>query len=470
VRKCPDSPFLSFFPLFLQPLSEAHRTYIENLDVDADAQMLSESLNICEEAIDYFRASSALLKAGVKAGLTLYEIACLCCRNDNLAEVPSMLEKLFDMAEELAAAAMENARWDHTAASRALVEQLSPTRRKRNSSMLSLVANSIPSFRLASTDEHLLELCGSASSAAAEAASILPSASGTPSGLTRALEGHGRDSPALLAQSSASDSSSEAGDGHCDKDLCYEWAAAVIQDVGVDPGKPVVIPATHRRTMRSGSIMSEEDGLSSSPKGFWHIRPGTNPLEDDDDDVSVTWSPCASPRTSSIAFSDRSDAPSPMLPLDDAQDMIKMAKPITVTFANIAPGPYLPPQNAIRVSPFKTDASTGDYPFVQRSESGISRSKSYSALSVAGSASKKSSFSLHDRQSSGGSDEEQQRRRHNVSAAMKDYGENYEVYRKYFHNFIDLVIVRETSAVRGANSKKQVLSSSAPSPSFRLGF
>jgi hypothetical protein len=374
-----------------------------------------------------------------------------------------MLEKLFDVAEELAAAAMENARWDHTAASRALVEQLSPTRRKRNSSMLSLVANSLPSFRLTPTDEDLLELCGSASSAAAEAAASPPS-SGTPSGLTRALEGHGRDSPALLAQSSASDSSSEAGDGHCDKDLCYEWAASVLQDVGVDPGKPVVIPATHRRTMRSGSIMSEEDALSSSPKGFWHIRPGTNPLEEDDD-VSVTWSPCASPRTSSIAFSDRSDAPSPFLPLDDAQE-IKMAKPTTVTFANIAPGPYLPPQSAIRVSPFKSEANTGDYPFLHRSESGMSRSKSYSALSVAGSASKKSSFSLHDHQNS---DEEQQRRRHNVAAAMKDYGENYEVYRKYFHNFIDLVIVRETSAVRGANSKKQVLSSS-PSTSFRLGF
>ena len=95
--------------------------------------MLLEQMNLCEEAVDYFRASSALLKAGVTAGLTLYDIAILCCRNDNLAEEPSMMEKLFDMASELAHRAVESNRWHHTAASRAIVEQLCPHVRRRSS-------------------------------------------------------------------------------------------------------------------------------------------------------------------------------------------------------------------------------------------------------------------------------------------------------------------------------------------------
>ena len=72
------------------------------MNIEKDARLLKERLNICTEAIDYFCASCSILKAGVQAGLTLYEIAVMCCRNDNLGELPSKLEMLFSMAAELA--------------------------------------------------------------------------------------------------------------------------------------------------------------------------------------------------------------------------------------------------------------------------------------------------------------------------------------------------------------------------------
>ena len=81
-----------------QPICNKLKKYIEALDIEADARLLHENLNIPGAAIDYFRASSALLKTGARAGLSLYDIACMCCRNDNLAEVPSMMENMFSMA------------------------------------------------------------------------------------------------------------------------------------------------------------------------------------------------------------------------------------------------------------------------------------------------------------------------------------------------------------------------------------
>jgi hypothetical protein len=74
--------------LLLQPLSEKAKNYVLKLDIDADINILKEKLNICQEAVDYFRSSSKLLQEGVKAGLTLYDIAIMCCRNDDLGEIP----------------------------------------------------------------------------------------------------------------------------------------------------------------------------------------------------------------------------------------------------------------------------------------------------------------------------------------------------------------------------------------------
>lgn len=376
--------------------------------------MLSERLNICQEAVDYFRASSSLLKAGVKAGLSLYEIAIMCCRNDNLAEVPSMLEKLLDMASDLAHVAIENERWHHTAASRALVEQLSP-RHRRRSSMVSMVSRtstmSNRSSKSFQDSEEMQTLRRETSSS-------------SPSELTKALAG--RDSPGL-AQSSASDSSAEEVDCNCEKEECEEWAASVILDVSVDQ-------MIQNRAVRSGSVVSDDASsdysLSSSPKGFWHVRPGSNVTADDG---SVCWSVGGSPRNSTGQNSECSEPPA--INLDDSQDF----KSPTVTFSALvhAPGPYLPPKT-VSVSRTGVSFDDSDYPALNRSDSGVSsggmsRSKSYSALPATHAA-----------------------RRSSINRVAKDVSqENLENYRKYFLKFIDLVIVRETT-VATHNSKHSV--------------
>lgn len=72
-----------------QPISKKTKEYILGLDIEADVRVLRERLHIRSEALDYFRASSTLLKAGVKAGLTLYDIAVICCRNDDAGKTGS---------------------------------------------------------------------------------------------------------------------------------------------------------------------------------------------------------------------------------------------------------------------------------------------------------------------------------------------------------------------------------------------
>lgn len=113
------------WPQLKEPLSQSHRDYIlHTIDIEADILLLQERLHIPTDALDYFRATNRLLKAGVKAGMTLYDIAVICCRNDDCGELPSKLENMMCMAKEVASAAVRNGRWHHTAASRALADQL----------------------------------------------------------------------------------------------------------------------------------------------------------------------------------------------------------------------------------------------------------------------------------------------------------------------------------------------------------
>ena len=259
---------VSFVPT-IQPISENHKKYIRNLDIEKDARMLREQINLCEEAVDYFRASSALLKAGVAAGLTLYDIAILCCRNDNLAEEPSMMEKLFDMASDLAHRAVESNRWHHTAASRALVEQLCPRTRRRSS-------------LLASAFEGRRSFHRSISNAETESKRVTAPISDQ----TQALK---INDPPGMAQSSSSDSSSNNGDAADEKEECEEWAAEVIANVTEHQMSPIKI-----RPTRSPSVSSDDASSDSneSPHGFWCTAPGD--INDDDND-SIDWSPVSTP-------------------------------------------------------------------------------------------------------------------------------------------------------------------------------
>jgi hypothetical protein len=247
-----------------QPMSKKTKQYILNLDIDMDARILRERLNICSDALDYFYASSSILKAGAKAGLSLYEIAIMCCRNDDLGEVPSKLEVLFGMAGDLAESAIRNDRWGHAAASRALAEQLSP----HGGSLLTPCSNKNGFGRRAASAFDLNEL-----------AALTGSSNRGPAA--------DRNMPSMI-QSAGSDSSSDSGD--VEREDCEEWAAELIKNVTMDTSSRLLNTKT-----RSPSI--ESDGSNDSPGGFWQKSPGS--LDDfscgSEEDESVNWSPVSSP-------------------------------------------------------------------------------------------------------------------------------------------------------------------------------
>jgi len=89
------------WPQLKEPLSAKAKKYINSLNIDEDAKLLKERLNLDDEAIKFFRASNHLLITAVNAGLTLYQIASLCCRTDNFGEVPSKLEVMTTRAKEV---------------------------------------------------------------------------------------------------------------------------------------------------------------------------------------------------------------------------------------------------------------------------------------------------------------------------------------------------------------------------------
>ncbi|CAJ1969230.1 unnamed protein product [Cylindrotheca closterium] len=240
------------WPQLKQPVSKVTREYIMRLDIEEDAKTLRDRFNIDQKAIDYFCASSRLLKLGISKGLTLYDIACMCCRNDTLGELPSRLEALFSMAGDLAGLAIENGRWHHSAASKALTEQIalntdsllgaprvsSSMRKVASSVQFGQATNGLAGLQLMAKDETV---------------------------------------PGMV-NSSASCSSSDSveGEQEGERDETEQWAADVVLDVSMD--KSMSIAKT--RTGRSNSIESE--GSSDSSQGFWQYSPRDD-LDDDED-------------------------------------------------------------------------------------------------------------------------------------------------------------------------------------------
>ena len=71
------------WPQMKQPLSKKSRDYVLKLNIEADVRMLQERLNMQNDVLDYYRSSCQVLKAGVRAGLSLYDIcSAILCRND----------------------------------------------------------------------------------------------------------------------------------------------------------------------------------------------------------------------------------------------------------------------------------------------------------------------------------------------------------------------------------------------------
>jgi hypothetical protein len=392
------------WPQLKQPLSERSKKYILELDVEADARMLRERLNICQQAVDYFRASSRLLQAGVKAGLSLYEIAVMCCRNDNQGEILSKLEVLTSMASELATSAVENGRWHHSAASRALAEQLSPNggsllRSDRSSAMRKSASSA---YFTAFFDE--VEV------------------------LDQPVQRN--DVPGMA--SSVSDSSSEVDDMAVDgEEECEEWAAALIADVSLDKSMSILQCKNRSASVECESASSDTE-LSSSPKGFWHVRPCTSPSIASDDE-SIQWSPHTTPK----AIAD-----GPFLPLDIGPRVtfaehlvdVKPYRALRLPMVSFADAGAVDLQLPAAMPDLEDDGVDPDREMLfstsplERSDGGLGRSRSYTALSSIPS-------KVDSRVSTTGKKPLHPLRIH-----------DYDQFRDYFLKFVDLVIVRETIA------------------------
>jgi hypothetical protein len=396
-------------------MSKQTKKYILNLDIEKDVRILRERLNICDEAIDYFYASSSILKAGTKAGLNLYEIAVMCCRNDDAGQIPSKLEVLFDMAGELAQSAIQNGRWGHAAAQRALVDQLSPhggSLLTPNSKKSSLSRRAASAFDL----NGLVSLSDKSK----------PSVSG---------EGH---MPSMI-QSAGSDSSSEADDAAIDD--CDEWAAELIKNVSIDTNQKLM-----KTKSRSHSV--ESDGSSdSSADGFWQRSPGS--VDGSDDETSINWSPSSSPsreilegfflndsrmsynpfepaRRSSLRFSDEAFDNSVVFPS-------KARTPTKVTFAGLGGVDQdfnvgLDHDNDPRFKHSNSDVGDKPRPIIGLQKPNMRRSQSYSALP----SNNISNIPLDDQKATV---------KRSRSPSFSD-----EEYKSYYLKFVDLVIVREVTA------------------------
>jgi hypothetical protein len=268
------------WPQLKEPLSQAHRDYIlQTIDIEADIRLLQERIHIPSDALDYFRATNRLLKTGVKAGMTLYDIAVICCRNDDCGELPSKLENMMAMAKELASAAVRNGRWHHTAASRALADQL----------RAEVVTNNTPSFSKSKSSAALLVT--------------------TSSDTSTCTEDHGDN------------------EDNDEEEECDEWAAAVVAEARVVETNNASSPyhsSSHQRQRaisygnydeHNDNHNNDDSSKSTDGGGFWHVAPN----DDDKSDDSSSWAPSlgVSPKlspTQNIRASVTFDVPTILLP------------------------------------------------------------------------------------------------------------------------------------------------------------
>lgn len=402
-------------------MSQKTKDYILNLDIEKDAKMLRDCLNIGDEALSYFYASSSILKAGTKAGLTLYEIAVMCCRNDNLGEVPSKLEVLFGMAGDLAKSAIRNNRWGLAVASRAIQDQLSP----QGGSLL--------------TPSPKMGFGRKAASAFDLAALVKPKELNS----SQAVPG--------MTQSAGSEESSSYSDvAEDEKENPEDWAAELVNAVSLDTSTRFV---TKPRSHSIESDSSSEDG------GFWHTSPNSpedswdeESVSNIEDEESVNWSPSSSPTTAKLGLSfmptnlfdsGRIQSSGSRSSFEEngatkaLQDLVPPRMPVRVSFANmnIDFNPDVQDENDCGES--ESSDKGIDIP-IPKPLSRMGRSRSYSVLS---------SSSMSENQNS------EERKTSRDTSFTQSYTENQ--YREYYLKFVDLVVVREITAAAGARESIQ---------------
>jgi len=270
------------WPQLKLPVSKQMRKYILSLDIEDDVRMLHDRLRLPTKALDYFRASSKLLQEGVKKGLTLYDIAILCCRNDNTGEKPSPLEVLMATATDVASSAIHNGRWHHAAASRALEHQLSPGNNNRKTP----IRNSVPVPK-----SNMLKSASSVNMSSYPSDTIRKTATKP---LLKSSMKPSLKSSATKDQITPTPSTTSGEYG------CKEWAASVIIKFDAPP-----IPTPSRR-QRSTSVISvsshdshdsSNTSDSSTDGGFWVRAPSSTHGRAEDD---YLWTPDGSPRMTPV--------------------------------------------------------------------------------------------------------------------------------------------------------------------------
>jgi len=420
------------------PLGKKARDYVLNLDIDEDVRLLKERLGMGDDVLDYYRVSCMILKSGVKAGLTLYEIASgILCRTDPSGEIPSKLETLTSVAGELATSAVHNGRFHHATASLALEEQLSSSKNSRRSSIFpSPFTKPRPVVRSASSS--VFSQVPSMGGESVFTDELFRGGSNL-SGEELSTEFHSRTSsmsanPPEVVQSSQSDENSfdsascsfESGPDDVEAD---EWAADMIamadQNMDIkDNGLFGRSRTTSESSTSSGEGSSSSDS-SKSPVGFWTVRPGSSfdDRSEDDDDDSICWAPSLShnPITSTKdanLFSPHAFSSSNLVKFVEES---KTGSPEEDDSNNADDefGPITPPNQVTSFSAFKPLQKT------------MYRSHSYAAFS---------SHSSHgyDRRPTMFQSTNMRPRNSLSSTQEKD------LFRTYFMKFVDLLIVRET--------------------------
>lgn len=343
----------------------------------------------------------------------------MCCRNDNLGEIPSKLEVLFGMAGDLAKSAIRNDRWGLAVASRAIQDQLSP----HGGSLLTPGPNS--GF-------------GRKAASAFDLAALV-----TPKELngTQAV-------PGMTQSAGSEESSSYSDDAGAEKEDPEEWAAEIVNAVSLD---------TSSRFVNKPRSQSIESDSSSEEGGFWHTSPNSpedswNGSGDEEsvsntgDEDSVTWSPSTSPskKALGLSFMDKNILDTSRILFDDSrrtsfsensatkalQKLVPPRMPIRVSFANI----NIDFDRNIEDEKYHDEGDVNENSVnipVPKPIAKMGRSRSYSALS---------SSSMENQSSD-------ERKTSKDTSFTQSFTEDQ--YREYYLKFVDLVVVREITAAAG---------------------
>jgi len=435
------------WPQLKKPLSEKSREYILNLDIDADVRLLQESLQIGTEALDFFRASTKILQAGVKAGLSLYDIAVMCCRYDDAGEISSKLEVLSSQAKDLALCALKNERWGHVTASRAIAEQIShsptTTITSRNLNDLSSSSTILKSKSLANFSSFSFDLT------TAEESPASAQTSGSESS-TNEEDAHPEEEP-----NSSLNEHKDEDDLDVQED-CQEWAAGIVADVDIENiyrPRSLSENSTESNSSAESSSHPQEPGSSY---GFWRVRPGDDTVFTD----TASWTPSSSPSLPSM------DSRNDMASLNGESDPIESKH--NVTFVGISldqpigqptpdssarshrPNGMLNHQHSLPIKPNSTNEkpqhsliTTPPSLPTRPTGGGLVRSHSYSAFSFRDLTEDSHAFPINGGVGMVSTAIKPSlciRNRSNTTATDSD------IFKLYFHKFVDLLIERETIA------------------------